>query len=237
MQHLYKSLSLPKFTHLPAASTTKNLGDDIQVECANRLWNVGKFVNRDNFDEWPENAIIPFMGWYGYDSFKTPPKSQCILISLHFSNEARLKISHNRNFFNWFRDTAKKQNFPVYARDLDTRDWIRNLGITCEFGGCITSTLPAYTGPRSGILYIDAPTTIAQSNKMSSNIVDALPNFSIEKRLECAQHVLDKISKAEFVHTSRLHIALPCRALNTPFKFYDHDKIFEKHRLSGHDLI
>jgi hypothetical protein len=236
LNHLYRTLPLPKFSHLPVALQTTNVGDDIQIECANRLWNVHSYVDRDNFNEWTEEAVIPFIGWYGYDTFVNPPKSQCILLSLHFSMSARKNILNNKRFLDWFKDTAKNQNFPVYARDISTRDWLRNLNIECEFGGCITSTLPEYTGERSGVISIDAPNGIFNVNEKFSNAIPQLKTYSAEQRLAAASNILDKIQKAELVHTSRLHIALPCRAMRTPFSFYEIN-LFEKHRLSGHDLL
>ena len=45
-----------------------------------------------------------------------------------------------------------------------------------------------------------------------------LNNFQ-NKRFNIAKKLLDKYSKAKLVITSRLHGALPCLALNTPFIF------------------
>lgn len=235
--HLYTTLPLPKFTHLPLALKTTNVGDDIQIECANRIFNVNAYVDRDQFSLWKEDMIIPFIGWYGYDAFVEPPKAQCFLFSLHFSTFARKKILNSPKFLDWFKHTAQNQEFPVYARDTDTRDWIRGLGVDCEFGGCITSTLPNYDGERTGVIVVDAPDDIIElPHQRISNAISRLPYFSAFGRLKAAQVVLNKIQKAEFVHTNRLHIALPCRAMGTPVKFYNH-KIFEPHRLSGHNLI
>jgi hypothetical protein len=235
--HLYTTLPLPKFTHLPLALRTTNVGDDIQIECANRVFNVNSYVDRDDFSSWKEDMIIPFIGWYGYDDFIEPPKAQCFLFSLHFAAFVRRKILSNAKFLNWFKHTAKNQEFPVYARDIDTRDWIRGLGIDCEFGGCITSTLPTYDGERKGVIAVDVPYNIPGTQHQSmSNVIKNLPHLGALGRLKAAQEVLDKIQKAELVHTNRLHIALPCRAMGTPVKFYNHN-IFEPYRLSGHNLI
>jgi hypothetical protein len=200
------------------------------------MWDVKSYVNRDSFKEWTSDMVIPFFGWYGYDSFSRPPESQTVLMSLHFSIATRKKILGSKRFLDWFRDTAKAQAFPVYARDISTRDWLRNLGIDSEFGGCVTSTLPKYEGQRKGVLAVEAPPGSCTPDQSFSNAISYLPTLSAERRLEVARGVLDQIATAEIVHTNRLHIALPCRALGTPFVFYDHN-IFERHRLSGHGLI
>lgn len=235
-KHLYTTLDLPKFTHLPIALQTENIGDDVQIECANRLWGVNNYVDRDVFEHWPSEAVIPFIGWYGYDSFVEPPKSQCILISFHLALSARKKILKNKKFLSWFRYTAKEQKIPVYTRDTSTRDWLRNLDIEAEFGGCITSTIDKYDGIRLKTLSIDVPDNLCNSDEKLSSIRNYLSKYSAEKRILEAQKFLNKLQTAQLVHTSRLHVALPCRAMGTPFYFYNFN-IFGKERLSGHSLI
>lgn len=209
------------------------MGDDIQVECAARLWKVRKYVERDDFTEWKSGMIIPFFGWYGYDLKNEPPKADCILVSFHLCEAMRQHVSKSNAFKDWFRFCIKQQGFPAMARDTATMELMRSFGLDCEFGGCVTQTLPAYTGTRKGIISIDAPEHIAKEcNAKYTQLNNNLPKLSHEERLLFAEERINAYSKAEHVHTSRIHAYLPCKALNTPVTFYQH-RIFEPHRLSG----
>lgn len=221
------------FTHLPAAGKTLNLGDDIQVECASRLWGIRNYIERDDFSSWKSDMVVPFFGWYGYDLTNEPPKAECILVSFHLCRDMMNHITKNMQFINWFKYCIRNQGFPAIARDTSTMTFLRNKGIDCEFGGCLTSTLQPYTGVRSGTLAIDVPINIARNcDNIYHQCDTSLPTMMYTERLNLASERIDLISKAEFVHTSKLHIYLPCKALGTPVKFYHYD-IFEPHRLSG----
>lgn len=229
--NFYKELPAAKeFTHLPAAGRTTNLGDDIQVECAARLWGTRKYVERDNFAEWKEGMVIPFFGWYGYDLENTPPRSTCILVGFHLCNAMMKHIARTASFKEWLAYCVKQQGFPAMARDIATMEFVRTLGVDCEFGGCVTQTLEPCDGTRSGAIAVDAPAV--KCDKRYSQMDNMLVGMPHEKRIAMASDRLEIFSKASHVHTSRIHAYLPSVAMKTPATFYRH-KIFEPHRLSG----
>jgi len=177
--------------------------------------------------------IIPFFGWYGYDLSNHPPKADCVLVSFHLCIDMMKRIAKSSEFKDWLRYSVKNQGFPAMARDTSTMNFIRQLGIDCEFGGCVTQTLERYDGDRSGIISIDAPEEIAIScDNKYTQIMHHLRNMPYEQRLELAAERIDVYKTAKHIHTSKLHTYLPCKALGTPVTFYKY-KIFEPHRLSG----
>lgn len=230
----YENLNrLFNFTHLPSTGKTVNLGDDIQVECAARLWNVRQYVERDDFSTWKRGMIVPFFGWYGYDLTNNPPNADCVLVSFHLCIAMMRYIASNYKFKEWFKYSVKNQGFPAIARDTSTMNFMRNLGVDCEFGGCLTQTLKPYTGERSGIIGIDEPSEVSKLCESTFTQTDFNLRFiSYEERLKLASKRIDVYSKASHVHTSRIHAYLPCKALKTPVTFYNYN-IFEPHRLSG----
>jgi hypothetical protein len=142
-------------------------------------------------------------------------------------------VANNSSFKDWLRSSVKNQGFPAMARDTSTMNFLRNLGIDCEFGGCVTQTLKPYNGIRSGVVSFDAPDEIAKScDAVYTQNVPHLRNISYEERLKLAAERIDVYKSAEHIHTSRIHTYLPCKALGTPVTFYKY-KIFEPHRLSG----
>lgn len=229
----YQGLNSLGFTHLPATSNTINIGDDIQVESAARLWNVRQYVERDDFSTWKSGMIVPFFGWYGYDYSNDPPKADCVLVSFHLCTSMMHHIAKSEKFIDWFKQTTKQQGFPAIARDTATMSFLRSLGVDSEFGGCVTQTLPIYTGHRSGTVSIDAPPEVAElcGSVYTQNNKNMI-NMPYEERLKLASDRIDVYAKAEHVHTNRIHAYLPCKALNTPVTFYNY-RIFEPHRLSG----
>jgi hypothetical protein len=229
---IYSDLSKLNFTHLPNTTLTTNLGDDIQTACAIKLWDVHNYVERDNFKEWKSDMIIPFFGWYGYD-YTSIPEAQCVLVSFHFCDKMKKHILDNEKIKDWLKFCVKEQGFPALARDTSTTKFVRDLGIDCEFGGCITQTLKPHAGERSKILAIDAPPHINKScDIVMSQCRDSYKSQSHESRIKLAMERIDLYAQCKHVHTSRLHTYLPCRALGTDVTFYNY-KIFEPHRLSG----
>jgi hypothetical protein len=221
------------FTHLPATSNTINIGDDIQVECASRLWGVRNYVERDDFSTWKSGMNIPFFGWYGYDLSLNLPKANCVLVSFHLCNSMMNCIAKNQKFKDWLKFTIHQQGFPAITRDIATRNFLRCIQIESEFGGCVTQTLEPYSGYREDTISIDAPSDIASNCDVqyTQNNYDLL-KMCYTDRLKLAAERIDVLAKAKHVHTNRIHVYLPCKALGTPVTFYKQN-LFEPHRLTG----
>jgi hypothetical protein len=233
--HLYETLNLPQFTHLPTPGKTINIGDDIQTICASNIWKFDDYIERDNFKLWKSDDVIPFFGWYGHGDFTEPPKASTFLISFHLSENLKRNISKNVKIIDWLRSSIKNQGFPAFARDSSTVQFMRSFNLDCEFGGCITQTLNPYNGVRSGVYNIDAP-YVENCDQYLSNMFMYLPTYDTISRLKIARLRLKLLKTSELIHTNKLHVALPCHAMGTPFKFYNFN-IFDPIRLTGYEKI
>lgn len=105
------------------------------------------------------------------------------------------------------RDWANTARKPFGARDPATL-----ADVPCStFLGCVTLTLPRYTGLRSGTLYID-PGEWTQ---------EISPGLAWDDQWRMVPKRIEQIAKAAIVHTSRLHVALVALATGTPFIYTD----------------
>lgn len=179
---------------------THNLGDAIQyIAIRNLLKELPhKTVDRDNPIE--DDFYNSFLGFGFLDSRWTP-------------------VDYYRNAFAGVhvadKTTALKfKNLgvlltPIGARDYHTQRNLKSVGIESEFVGCPTLTFDKYTGPRSGVLHVDTG---------ECHLTHKIGNISWEEQLKLAEEYLEKYKTAEEVHTSRLHVALPCVAFGTPVR-------------------
>ncbi len=109
----------------------------------------------------------------------------------------------------WLRPLKK----TIGARDPHTAERMRQAGIPVEMVGCVTSTLPRYTGRRQGTLVIDADSPEGDHETGTMKIHPRLP---WGRQWQFAVLMLERLAKAELVITSRLHVAIPCLAMGTP---------------------
>ncbi len=231
---IYSHLNLD-ITHIPVAAKTNNLGDDIQSYCAAKFWNVRAYVNRDGFRSWSSDMKIPLVGWYGWDMENFPPQCSCYLVSVHFCEKAKRIISSRQKCIGWLRECVQSQGFPALCRDTETSQYLNSIGVDAEFHGCITSTLEKYSGSRSGIFSIDTP-FVNEAEQFLSHCMPNLASMSLGERVKVAERQIRFFAQAKKIHTSRLHVALPCRALGTEVVFHPHN-LFEPMRFSGHKLF
>ncbi len=222
--------AVPKITHIPVAYRETNLGDDIQSFAASRCLECDRFVDRDSPQYWPADAVIPLIGWFGYGEF--PARSQCIVVGLHIQMASREHMSSPR-VVDWLKAGVKFQGFPAMARDLSTRDFLRELGIEAEFGGCITRTLPPRRVERRGTLIIDVDDESLEGCR-DTHDRPHLPALTPAARLAEARTQLERLAHTELVHTMRLHVLLPCRAMGTEVIFHRPEDLFQPERFSGH---
>jgi hypothetical protein len=103
-----------------------------------------------------------------------------------------------------------RSRWPVGARDPATVRRLVAGGLDAVLVGCATLTLPRFDGPRSGVLSVDCD---GPGDRITHDISRTL---SVEGQWRRALEVLDRYRTAEAVHTSRLHVALPCLAFGTP---------------------
>lgn len=108
----------------------------------------------------------------------------------------------------WFRQSP----YPVGARDPWTHSTLEHAGLQSELIGCATMTFPRYDGARAGVYAVD---TAGPGRKLTHD----WPSANLGKSWEHALELLSLYQTAKEVHTSRLHVALPCLAFGTPVCF------------------
>jgi hypothetical protein len=94
----------------------------------------------------------------------------------------------------------------IGCRCVYTLDQLRRIPgtrgiITC----CSTNTLDLYEGERSGELRL-----------YHADLHTKYMNYTWDQQIKATYELLENLKKAAFVHTDRLHVALPCIALGTP---------------------
>lgn len=223
--------AIQQITHVPVALGTNNLGDDIQSLAASQLFKVDQWVTRDLPQEWPKHAVVPLCGWFGWGEL--PARSQAIIVGYHCAARSRRNTAAQAD---WLRTMVKDQGFPAMCRDIATRDLLRSLKIDAEFGGCVTLHLPRYDGPRGGGLLSvdDLSVSHAKRATQPTQLQQRLITMGAEDRLALARERVDLLAHADEVDTSRLHVWLPCLALNTPVKLKLSFRVVETDRFSGY---
>ena len=227
-------------------ANTINIGDDIQTLAAINLLkknNIHKYVliNREKLSEYDGDPVVVVMnGWYMHDISKFPPSKKIIPIFISFHVQHDKVISNNIQYF--------KKHEPIGCRDLSTKKIFEKYGIKAYFTGCLTLCFDEYKHKGKGNYIVDLEGCNGGNlNKEEINLGINTNNFKyikhdyfldeekknkIEFRLKEAQKILNKYKKANLVLTSRLHVALPCRAFNTNVKFI-HKNYYVDKRFSG----
>lgn len=102
---------------------------------------------------------------------------------------------------------AKHATGPVGCRDPWTLELMKEVGVEAELIGCATLTLKRPELKRAGIATITAKSVPGQ---------DIPKTWSWEGQLLMARERLLLLKSLREVYTDKLHIALPCLALDTP---------------------
>ena len=121
-----------------------------------------------------------------------------------------------------------KQCGPVGCRDKATAEWLNQNGVPAYFSGCLTLTLQKNPLIKKGnyILGVDLPKHIVKEIKSRTdipfyNISRKLMPLETDKRFKLAQLMLYIYQSARCIVTSRLHVAMPSLALETPVLMLD----------------
>ena len=226
-------------------ANTVNIGDDFQTLAAINLLKKNNiydydFVNREKLSEYDGEPLVLIMnGWYMHDITKFPPSDKItpIFISVYIDNKEL--VTKNLKYF--------KKHEPIGCRDISTKELFEKYGIKAYFSGCLTLCFDEHNKKENKNYIVDLKgsnggnlnsNAINMKNKMK-NVEYIKHNYfnteieknNLEYRLKEAEKILDKYRKANLILTSRLHVALPCRAFNTNVKFihqnYHKDKRFK----------
>jgi hypothetical protein len=213
---------------------TMNIGDAIQTLAAiHVLKKLAIFsyviLDRESLHNYDGEPLVVLMnGWYMHkiDNFPPSPKLTPIFISFHCADETLIK--KNIDYF--------KKYSPIGCRDSSTLTKMKNNGIDAYFSGCMTLCFERDLGYRNGMTYLvdvdnNYPKQSSDIDRLLRKYFPFVNSFTVEKiehnvnsriitqdhqkRLEYAQSLLKKYSKARVIITTRLHCALPCRAFGT----------------------
>ena len=202
-----------------------NIGDEIQSVASMRfLPSVDEYVYREQISKFiPEHkkqTKCILNGWWMWQPFCFPPSEfiDPLLISMHFFPGIRQKIL-----------TPESKQYlidhgPVGCRDMGSYEWLTSNGIDAYFSGCLTLTLKRnYEIPRGEyILCVDVSEKIINEiKKRTSRPVysinrELFPIYTSKQRFELAKCVLAIYHNAYCCVSPRLHVILPCLAMETP---------------------
>lgn len=210
-------------------ANTINLGDDVQTLAAinfleKKNLKAEVFVNREeliNYDGPDINLIMN--GWFMHDINKFPPSEKItpIFISFHCANLDL--ITNNLGYF--------KKHQPIGCRDTATVQLFQKCGIEAYFTGCLTLYFNKHLIKTQNKYIVDINTCkyipkvefdknkYQNYNELTHDLAEKEDRNDLFYRLDKARELLKKYAEAEEVITSRLHVALPCRAFGTKVVF------------------
>ena len=202
-----------------------NIGDEIQTIASTRfLPRIDELIHRELVNEYKskENKKTKLImnAWWMWQPENFPPSEDIdpLLVSMYIRKEIR------ENFLTPQVREYLLKNGPVGCRDLSTLEWLKENNIPAYFSGCLTLTLKRNPNEvrNDYILCVDTPDEIVEEIRKRTNrevhtITRMLsPYYTSEQRLELAKQVLKLYHNAYCVVSPRLHVILPCLAMETP---------------------
>ncbi len=124
-----------------------------------------------------------------------------------------------------------RANGPVGCRDQTTLDFFTERGFDCYFSGCITLTLPKQKKTADAGTYVclvDLKPELEAAARawlkdsgleirvMTHHCDYRKSTASMEERFAAVEDTLTQYQNARLVVTRRLHVSLPCLAMETP---------------------
>ncbi|OUP07325.1 polysaccharide pyruvyl transferase family protein [Anaeromassilibacillus sp. An200] len=220
--------------------STKNLGDDIQTYAAVKLLpKVDYVLDRENLDSFcsenGEPVAVVMNSWWMWEKWNWPP-ADCIyplMISMHINNYDHYHgASPIRD--EWIKGIGGdyfRAYGPVGARDQTTMKYFAEHNIDSYFSGCLTLTLPKQKKTSDAGTYICVvdlkpeleekvrewlADTGLEVRKITHKYDARNPDTPLEEKLRKAEEVLTLYQNAKVVITERLHVTLPCLAMEVP---------------------
>lgn len=228
---------------------TANIGDEIQSLAARQyLPKVDILVDRERMRDFYDQDKVKMIlnGWYMCNPEQWPPSNSILplMTSIHISPEKHIRDT-------WFQSANKEyllSQGPIGARDTDTLAMLQSHDIPSYFSGCLTLTLQRNEKAvrHDYICAVDvSPRILAHLRKKTSRpiipVTHWIPSYMDSKdTFVLAEMLLDLYQRAHCVITSRLHVALPCLALQTPVLLLheteDTNRFAGLHELTRHGL-
>ena len=187
-----------------------NLGDTIQAVALSRWFPSVIGVNRNASPSYSAKHPLIASGFLFHAMMAWQP---FIYAGVH--------IMPSKQDIDWLKEHGKR----IGARDAITRRRMRMAGIDADVIGCPTLTLDRYDGPRSGEYAVDC-------DAPGIRMTHIIKPMNIKEQWSLANRYLDIYKKAELVHTSRLHVVLPCLAFGTPVRLVEPNKWWRRTRMS-----
>ena len=223
---------------------TENLGDDIQTYAAyKQIGNVDYYIERERLNEFvSENGEIVnvlMSGWYIHDVFSFPPSPfiNPLYLSCHFTNHL---IDEKPEYLsNLFVEHLKKYE-PIGLRDNTIEKYFKEDNIEHYFSGCLTLTIPkiAELEKKDYICAVDLKEEEIEFLKKITkrDIIEVThklnkeehAKLSPEERMKKVEEFLKTYQQASLVISKRLHVALPCLAIETPVLLLINKKDIDK---------
>jgi hypothetical protein len=201
---------------------TKNLGDIIQtIALTQHFGNLQTIaVPRHTLKNLQLGPLLIVNGYHCRRQEVPIKQIPAIFAGVHFSLHPQFSWAQQTNTIIGARDPYTYRKFcRINKRMLrEERKRLRSekrnppQTIQSQFIGCATITFNKYSGPRSQILSVDLD---GPGTQLSHAIRKGL---SLIQQWELAIERLKLYRTAQEVHTSRLHVALPCLAFGTPVR-------------------
>lgn len=243
--------------------SNENIGDDIQSYAeAQFLPKVDVMVDRENLDVFKygkgtEPVAVIMGAWFMWKKFNWPPAKQIIPLTVgyhHFDREKDVfkSSSYAVPIFSehyqgiggqWFKDHGK-----VGCRDYHTCEVFDKNGIPNYFSGCVTLTLPKQKKTKDNGKYIVLVDLNEEVEKKVRSLVGdkyeirkishttpKIADATWEERAERVEEFLTLYQNAKYVVTRRLHVALPCLAMEVPVMVIQSVKMNDPNRFDPYN--
>lgn len=217
-----------------------NLGDDIQTYAAAKLLpHVDYVIDREKIDtfqtEKGEPVGVIMSGWWFWQKWNWPP-ANCIvplLTSMHMNNYSIYDRGTpvGDKWLGGLGGEYMKAYGPVGARDQSSLDFLREHDIPAFFSSCITTTIPKQKETANKGKYICLVDLNDKLKKKAYELLDGCGYEIIELSHDCryrnskktleerfaeVEKYLTLYQNAHCVITRRLHVTLPCLAMEVP---------------------
>jgi hypothetical protein len=221
-----------------------NLGDDIQSYAESLfLPKIDYLVDREHISDFKpkrkDEAVAVIMGaWWTRHKWHFPPPRNIypLLTSMHLTDYPPEHIGTPiyDELFTGVGGEYMKAYGPVGTRDMATLDAMNNLGIPSYFSGCVTLTLPKQKKKKlkkEYVLLVDLDPRVeakvrrqlvgadVEVKKVSNNRATRRTDAEMDSwdfREKETVELLELYQNAKCVVTRRLHVSLPCLAMEVP---------------------
>ena len=222
----------------------RNLGDDIQSYAESLfLPKIDYLVDREFISEFKpkrkDEVVATIMGaWWTRHKWNFPPPKNIypLWISIHLTNfpPEHIGVPIYDELFHGVGGENLKAYGPVGTRDMATLDVLQKLDIPSYFSGCVTITLPKQKKKKLDkeyILFVDLDPRVEKklrqqlkgadieikkisNDRPTRRTAEEMDDWEFRKKETI--ELLELYQNAKCVVTRRLHVALPCLAMEVP---------------------